>query len=276
MNYKQFDYFQLKIIEQGYFQDWEDYQNKTENEQILNTISEPILSEPMLDGARPESPKYLKYKEWKEAHTGSYDMDCYDTHWSPYRDYYNEQANQVFFMEVNGSNCRDFIEMRINTHDIIRGNGGSDFIYSRWGNDIIIGGQEPVPAIDRMNGGAGDDVIVAYDMDQAYGCTGDDILFGLGDAYLEGGEDNDVFNIYNGDPSGKVPYIGDLTHEDKVDVVMINQSQFTGFHPNNDGTYVVMTSNGPGTVLNIECLDDFDIQVNQDQTRVTITGSEFI
>jgi len=274
MDYKQFDSskkfasFELKKISKGRTHSWDDFQNTNEKgmltKELIESMSERVQS------------AYAEYREYKEAHSGSFQMEGFDSEFSPDRTFYNEHGNEVIFMEVHGTRFDDTVRMNIRTHDVIRGDDGSDVIHSGWGRDIIIGGQEATPAADHMYGGEGRDSIWAYNLDKAYGENGDDMLFGWGDSELHGGEDNDTFRIRNGGSPDTTPSIADLTQEDRVDVFMTNQSQFTGIHPNDNGTYTIMTSNGPGTVLDVESLDGFDIEVSRNQTRVIITGSEFL
>lgn len=273
MDDKQFDSFKLKRISKLKTHGWDERQNRNETKARLNKISEPSLSEQMLEGIEP---KYLKYKEWREAHSGSYQMNSFNWNWSADRDYYNEHGNLIIFMEVHGSEADDFINMNINTHDIIRGYDGKDRIFAGWGDDILDGGNESKPAADIMRGGDGSDEIFAYHKDWAFGEDDNDRLYGWGNANLYGGQDSDVFEIHNGSIRGKSPSVMDFTQEDKIIVNLIDNSQFTGIHPNNNGTYTIMTSNGPGSVLNVSSLDELDIEVNSNQTRVTITGSEFL
>lgn len=109
-------------------------------------------------------------------------------------------------------------------NDLAYGGDGADSLYGRDGDDTLYGGEGD----DLLVGDAGHDVLVGgTGADTLLGGGGEDLLIAEGPDLMSGGEDEDMFRIYETDAEG-VARITDLTNDEEVLIVWNDQVEAPG------------------------------------------------
>ena len=253
----------------------------------------------------PENP--LTFHYLKQFHSGEFRIREGERRFNHNHTFYNELGNEIKFMHVYGNSEDNVIRMNMQTHDIIRGGIGRNVIHAGWGNDHLVSGnrshnsdynnqsylyggegQDTLEGHGKTAawGGEGNDTLIAYNdsswytVNSLYGGIGDDTLISWGTSNINGGEGNDTFTVNA--RRGDEVWIEDLSSDDKLIINFKTEGNaFQGITAT-DGRWpgrffsYINDATGNGVVRVESLLDDFDIDVTNGGTTVTITGQDFI
>ncbi|AII42181.1 hypothetical protein KR100_02020 [Synechococcus sp. KORDI-100] len=296
MDFQKFETFQQKSV----------YQPKTKitdfERENVKDVAEYLAEQAA--GKMEERIQYLR-----QNHSGSYHLLEREDDWSR-RTHYNERGKEIKFWNVYGNELNNYIEMHSKTHDFIYGDNGEDTIKGGWGDDVIVGGDFHLRGYldrDKLMGENGKDTLIAYHDDWAYGGHGEDVLVGTGKCWLRGDFGDypyrsrnhgnyysDKFVLYTDTTRNRNnrAYIADFNQADQL---IINfgldrngeQTKFGGVRPDDyhstafPGTtedLMVFYDDNNKAVAEIFATDlqGFDVQVNDDNTQLVVTGSDYV
>ena len=259
----------------------------------------------------PENP--LTFNYLKQFHSGEYRMGEDETWFKHEHAHYNELGNEIKFMHVYGNSSHNVIKMRMRTHDYIEGGDGRNLIEAGWGNDVIISGNQSAPwerdDIGYRNsrifgenghdtlimhgkvsgyGGPENDTLIAYNgsswdkRNYMNGGVGDDTLIAWGRNSMTGNLGYDTFIVNAETARGGRATVVDFDSDDKLIINFKTEGDVFGGiagmdDPHREGEFMSYIRDTTGAVVaEVRCLlDDFDIDVTNGGTKVTITGQDF-
>ena len=297
MDFQKFESFQQKNV----------YQPKTKitdfKREFVKDIAEYLAEHAA--GKMEERIQYLR-----QNHSGSYYLLEREDDWSR-RTHYNERGKDIRFWNVYGNELDNYIEMHSKTHDFIYGEEGDDTIKGGWGDDVIVGGnfqRELNRDSDVLLGEEGKDTLIAYHDDNAYGGDGEDVIVGIGRCRLmgdfgdypyhsrnHGNYYSDKFVLYTDTTIQHRSSRAQIDDFNQADQLIINfgldwngeQTKFGGVRPDDyqssafpGTTYDLMVfyddNNNAVAEIFATDLQGFDLQVNDDDTQLVVTGSDYV